>query len=114
MALGISRWKTVLSIVITTGKAGLLTGVLLAIARAAGETAPLLLTALGNSYFAKGLMQPTAAVPLLIYVYGTSPFRYWQNKAWGAALVLILIMLALNLLVKLTIGRKFSNVRAEN
>ncbi len=70
MALGISRWKTILSIVITTGKAGLFTGILLAIARAAGETAPLLLTALGNSYFAKGLMQPTAAVPLLIYVYG--------------------------------------------
>lgn len=113
MALGISRWKTVLSIVIATGKAGLFTGILLAIARAAGETAPLILTALGNTYYAKSLMQPTAAMPLIIYVYGISPFPEWQAKAWGAALVLIIIMLALNLLVKLTVGRRFSRVRAE-
>jgi len=113
MALGISRWKTVLRIVISTGKAGLFTGILLAVARAAGETAPLLLTSLGNTFYASSLMQPTAAMPLLIYTYGISPFPDWQAKAWGAALVLILIMLALNLLVKLTIGRRFANQRAE-
>ena len=88
MALGISRWKTVLRVVITTGKAGLFTGILLAVARAAGETAPLILTALGNTYYASSLLQPTAAMPLLIYVYGISPFADWQAKAWGAALVL--------------------------
>lgn len=114
MALGVSRWKTVLRVVISTGKAGLFTGILLAVARAAGETAPLILTALGNTFYAKSLLDPTAAMPLLIYVYGISPFADWQAKAWGAALVLVFIMLALNLLVKLTVGRRFANVRAEN
>jgi phosphate transport system permease protein len=113
MALGVSRWKTVLRVVISTGKAGLFTGILLAIARAAGETAPLILTALGNTYYATGLLQPTAAMPLLLYQYAISGFPEWQAKAWGIALVLILIMLALNLLVKLTVGRRFAHVRAE-
>ena len=113
MALGVPRWKTVLRVVISTGKAGLLTGILLAVARAAGETAPLILTALGSTYYAKSLMEPTAAMPLLIYVYGITNFADWQAKAWGAALVLVAIMLALNLLVKLTVGRRFANVRAE-
>ncbi len=113
MALGVPRWKTVLSIVIATGKAGLFTGILLAIARAAGETAPLLLTALGNTFYASSLMEPTAALPLIIYTYGISPFSQWQADAWGAALVLILFMLALNLAIKLTVGRRMSNVRPE-
>lgn len=113
MALGISRWKTVIRIVISTGKNGLATGILLAVARAAGETAPLLLTALGSSYFLTGLSQPTAALPLLIYTYATSPYKIWQQEAWGAALVLVVFMLALNLFVKLVIGRKFSEIRAE-
>jgi len=113
MALGVSRWKTVLRIVISTGKAGLFTGIVLAVARAAGETAPLLLTSLGNSFFATSLMQPTAALPLLIYTYGISPFAQWQARAWGAALVLILLMLGLNLIIKMTVGRKFANVRPE-
>ena len=113
MALGISRWKTVVKIVISTGKSGLATGILLAIARAAGETAPLLLTALGSSFFLTNLIQPTAALPLLIFVYATSPYQLWIEQAWGAALVLVAFMLALNLTVKLVIGRKFSEMRAE-
>lgn len=113
MALGVSRWKTVLRVVISTGKNGLFTGIVLSVARAAGETAPLLLTALGNTYYSSSLMQPTAALPLLIYTYGISPFADWQAKAWGAALVLVLVMLALNLLIKFTIGRGFGNVRPE-
>lgn len=113
MALGISRWKTVLKIVISTGKSGLLTGVILAIARSAGETAPLLLTALGSNYFSTSLFQPTAAVPLLIYTYGISPFVDWHTRAWGAAFILIVVMLVLNLTVKLFIGRRYSDVRAE-
>ncbi|MDA4118912.1 MAG: phosphate ABC transporter permease PstA, partial [Thaumarchaeota archaeon] len=114
MALGISRWKTIIKIVITTGRAGLFTGILLSVARAAGETAPLLFTALGNTYYSKSLSQPMAAMPLLIYQYGVSPFLDWQAKAWGAALILVLTMLALNLIVKLTVGRRFSNIRPEN
>ena len=113
IALGVSRSTTVIRVVISTGKSGLATGILLAIARAAGETAPLLLTALGSTFFAKGLFQPTAALPLLIYSYGISPYAQWHADAWGAALVLVVIMLVLNLCVKLVIGRKFAEVRAE-
>jgi phosphate transport system permease protein len=103
----------VIRIVLSTGKSGLATGVLLAVARAAGETAPLLLTALGSTYFATSLFQPTAALPLLIYTYGISPFADWHTRAWGAALILVIVMLGLNLSVKLVLGRRFSEVRAE-
>ena len=113
MALGIPRWKTVLRIVIGTGKNGLLTGILLAVARATGETAPILLTASTSIYFAKSIFQPTASLTVFIYNYATSPYASWQTQAWGAALVLILIMLGLNLLVKLTIGRNLTGTRLE-
>ena len=113
IALGVSRWRTVLRVVIGTGKTGLVTGILLAVARAAGETAPLLLTALGNSFFAKGLWQPTAALPLLIYSHGISPYAQWHADAWGAALILVVIMLALNLFIKLVIGGKSAAAGAE-
>ena len=113
MALGIPRWKTVVRIVISTGKSGLATGILLAVARAAGETAPLLLTALGSQFYLTSLNQPTAALPLLIFIYATSPYKLWIEQAWGAALVLVVFMLALNLTVKFVLGRKFSEIRAE-
>ena len=113
MALGVPRWKTVLRIVISTGKNGLLTGILLAVARATGETAPILLTASTSQYFAKSIFQPTASLTVLIYNYATSASTSWQTQAWGAALVLILIMLGLNLLVKLTIGRNPIGARME-
>jgi phosphate transport system permease protein len=113
MALGIPRWKTVLRVVISTGKNGLLSGILLGVARATGETAPLLFTAATSNYFATSLFQPTASLTVLIYNYGTSPYATWQAQAWGAALVLILIMLGLNLLVKLTIGRSLTGTRME-
>jgi phosphate transport system permease protein len=114
MALGIPRWKTVIRVVISTGKSGLVTGILLSVARATGETAPLLLTAFGSNYFFGGnLFSPIAALPLLIYNYGISPFSDWRAAAWGAALVLVAFMLILNLSAKLLIGRKFAGVRAE-
>lgn len=113
MALGIQKWKTMLRIVLNTGKNGLLTGILLAIARATGETAPLLLTASTSVYFAKSIFQPTASLTVLIYNYGTSASSTWQTQAWGAALVLILIMLALNIVVKLTVGRNLAGNRLE-
>jgi phosphate transport system permease protein len=114
VALGVSRSRTVLRVVISTGKRGLATGILLAVARAAGETAPLILTALGAATFLRGLTnEPTGALPLLIWRYGISPYPSWQADAWGAALVLIGIMLALNLTVKLLIARGFGNIRAE-
>ena len=113
MALGIPRWKTVIRIVLGTGKNGLLTGILLGVARAAGETAPLLFTAATAQHFATSLFQPTASLTILIYNYATSPFASWQTQAWGAALLLILFMLALNLVVKLTIGRNPTKARME-
>ena len=113
LALGIPRWKTVLRVVLSNGKNGLLTGILLAIARATGETAPLLLTAATSIYFAKSIFQPTASLTILIYNYATSPYASWQTQAWGAALVLILIMLGVNLLVKLTVGRNIAGKRME-
>ena len=113
IALGVSRWRTVLSVVMATGRAGLVTGILLAIARAAGESAPLLVTSLGNSYYAKSLFGPTGAVPLLIYEYGISPYKDWQADAWGAALVLVAIMLVLNLAIKLGIRRGSKGLSAE-
>ena len=114
MALGIPRWKTIFRVVISTGKTGLLTGILLAVARATGETAPLLFTAASSNYYASNLFtQPTGSMTVLIYNYGTSPYATWQTQAWGAALVLILIMLGLNLFVKLVIGRNLTEARME-
>jgi phosphate transport system permease protein len=105
IALGVSRSRTVLRIVMATGRAGLLTGILLAVARAAGESAPLLVTSLGFEYYAKSMSGPIGAVPLLIYEYGISPYKDWQADAWGAALVLVAAMLVLNLAIKLGIRR---------
>jgi phosphate transport system permease protein len=113
MALGIPRWKTMLRIVISTGKAGLVTGILLSIARAAGETAPLLLTSLWAQYPINNLFSPTGSLPYLIYYYGISPYPDWQGYAWGAAFLLVSFMLILNLSVKLLIGRKYAGIRAE-
>lgn len=113
MALGIPRWKTIFSVVISTGKSGLATGILLAIARAAGETAPLVVTAGYISFPPTGLFRPTASVPYIVYNFGTAGYSNWTTVAWGAALVLVAFMLILNLSVKFFIGRKYAGVRAE-
>jgi phosphate transport system permease protein len=108
IALGIRRWRTTLSIVLTTGKSGVLTGVLLSIARVAGETAPLLLTVLGSSLFFSGLDQPIDALPLRIYRYALLPYPYAIQQGWGAALVLILLVLGINVSLRLaTRGRLY-------
>ncbi|HUI24036.1 MAG TPA: phosphate ABC transporter permease PstA [Nitrososphaerales archaeon] len=113
MALGIPRWKTVISIVISTGKTGLATGILLSVARAAGETAPLVVTALWSVYPVSNLWGPTGSLPYLIFYYGLSPYQIWHGYAWGGAFLLVVFMLGLNLSVKLLIGRKFAGIRAE-
>jgi phosphate transport system permease protein len=92
LALGTPRWKVVLFIVIPTVLPGLLTSILLAVARAAGETAPLLLTSLGNSFFNFDLRRPMAAMPLQIYSYAIAPYDDWHKKAWGATLLLIALV----------------------
>ncbi|HZY93899.1 MAG TPA: phosphate ABC transporter permease PstA [Candidatus Bathyarchaeia archaeon] len=108
IALGIRRWRTTLSIVLTTGKSGVLTGVLLSIARVAGETAPLLLTVLGSQLFFSGLDQPIDALPLRAYRYALLPYPYAIQQGWGAALVLILLVLGINVSLRLaTRGRLY-------
>jgi phosphate transport system permease protein len=102
-ALGVPVWKTVLLVVLPSAKSGILTGVVLALARAAGETAPLLLTALGNQFFNYDLFQPMAALPLQIYNYAVSPYEDWHTKAWGSSLVLILVIGSLSLLARLAV-----------
>ena len=97
LALGIERWKTTLFITVRTASAGIITGILLAMARIVGETAPLLFTALGNQFWQTGLDQPIAAVPLQVFAYAISPYDDWHDKAWAGAVVLILMVLFLSL-----------------
>jgi phosphate transport system permease protein len=95
--LGVSRWRTTLSITLRTATSGVITGVMLAFARVAGETAPLLFTAFGNQYWNWNVNQPTAALSLQIFTYAISPFDEWHRQAWAGALILIvLIVLAVS------------------
>jgi len=100
-ALGVPQWQTILAIVIRTAKNGILTGVLLSIARIAGETAPLLFTAFNNQYWPKSLNEPTASLTVQVFTYAISPFKDWQDQAWTGALVLLMLVLTINLSAKL-------------
>ena len=92
--LGVPRWRTTLSIVLRTATSGIITGVMLAFARVAGETAPLLFTAFGNQFWNWRLDQPTAALPLQIFTYAISPYDDWHRQAWAGALVLIILIVS--------------------
>jgi phosphate transport system permease protein len=107
LALGTPRWKTIMRIVLPTARAGIMTGVVLSLARAGGETAPLLLTALGNQFFSLDLLQPMAALPVQIYNYARAPYPDWQVKAWGGALILIVLIAALSGLSRWVLTRRF-------
>jgi phosphate transport system permease protein len=100
LALGISRWKTIFHIVMRTASKGIVTGILLALARVAGETAPLLFTAFGNRYWNHSLSEPIAALPLQIFTYAISPYDDWHRQAWAGALVLVLMIFVINLVVR--------------
>src|SRR6476646_2480538 len=106
LALGYPRWRTSLSVVIRTTLPGITTGALLAIARIAGETAPLLFTALGSQYLSFNVNQPMAALPLTVFNYATGPYEEWHRYAWAAALVLILVVFLLSLWARLAIHRR--------
>jgi phosphate transport system permease protein len=103
LALGIERWKTTLFITVRTASAGIITGILLAMARILGETAPLLFTALGNQFWQAGLDQPIAAIPLQVFSYAVSPYDDWHDKAWAGAVVLILMVLVLSIGARLLV-----------
>jgi phosphate transport system permease protein len=103
--LGVSRWRTTLSITLRTATSGVITGVMLAFARVAGETAPLLFTALGNQYWNWNVNQPTAALPLQIFTYAISPFDEWHRQAWAGALILIVLIVVSVAAVRWVAGR---------
>lgn len=100
LALGAPRWKVILRVVLPTARAGVITAAVLALARSAGETAPLLLTALGNDFFSTDLLRPIGALPLQIYRYAVSPYDDWHTKAWGTSLVLVLVIGLVALLLR--------------
>ena len=97
LALGVPRWKTILGVVIKTASGGLVTGIMLAVARVGGEAAPLLFTAFSNSFWSFRPDQPIATLPVQIFTYAISPYEDWHQKAWAAALVLIFMVLVLNM-----------------
>jgi phosphate transport system permease protein len=109
LALGYSRWRTALSVILRTALPGVVTGTLLAIARIAGETAPLLFTALGNQFLSFKPDQPMAALPLIVYQYSIGPYEEWHRFAWAAALVLILVVLVLSVIARVVTRRRFGN-----
>jgi phosphate transport system permease protein len=107
LALGYARWRTSLTVVLRTASAGIVTGALVAIARIAGETAPLLFTAFGNQFWSTSLNQPIAALPLQIYTYAVSPYDEWHAQAWAGALVLIALIFVISLIARFATRGQF-------
>jgi phosphate transport system permease protein len=106
LALGATKWKAVATVVIPAALPGIMTGVMLALARVAGETAPLLFTAFGNRFWSPGWNQPTATLPDTIYKYAISPYDDWHEQAWAAGLVLLLLVLAANVASRYVLRRR--------
>jgi len=111
LALGIPQWKVLLRVVLPTARAGIITGVMVAIARVAGETAPLLFTAFGNRFWHQGLDQPIAALPLQIFAYAIAPYDDWHRQAWAGALVLIGLVFVVSFAARLATSGRFTGVR---
>jgi phosphate transport system permease protein len=107
LALGISKWRTILQIIVRTAMKGIITGILLALARVAGETAPLLFTAFGNRFWNHSLRDPIAAMPLQIFNYAISPYEDWHRQAWAGALVLLILVAIVNVTVRILTRDRF-------
>jgi phosphate transport system permease protein len=105
LALGVPYYRTILRVILPAGLSGIMTGVLISVARIAGETAPLLFTALGNAFMNWNVMKPVNSLPVLIYNYATSPYPEWHRVAWGASCILVLFVLTLNLVVRIITRR---------
>jgi phosphate transport system permease protein len=99
-ALGAPQWKVILTVVIPVAMRGILTGIMLSVARIAGETAPLLFTSFGNRFWARGLNEPIASLPVMIYTYAVGPYDDWHRQAWAAGLILLLGVLLINIIVR--------------
>jgi phosphate transport system permease protein len=105
MALGASKWSTIIRVVVPAAYRGIVTAILLSLARVAGETAPLLFTAFGNRYWSPGWNQPTASLPVMIYTYAISPYEDWHRQAWAAGLVLLGLILMVNIVARVILAR---------
>jgi phosphate transport system permease protein len=112
MALGASKWKTIATVIVPAAYRGILTAVLLAFARVAGETAPLLFTALGNRFWSPGWNQPTASLPEMIFRYAVAPYEDWNRQAWAAGLVLLGLILVINIVARAILARGIAVPRA--
>jgi phosphate transport system permease protein len=112
MALGASKWKTIATIIVPAAYRGILTAVLLAFARVAGETAPLIFTALGNQFWSPGWNHPTASLPVMIYTYALAPYDDWHRQAWAAGLVLLGLILVINIVARAILSRGFAVSRS--
>lgn len=106
LALGLPRWKVIIHIVLRGSLGGVVTGLMLSIARAAGETAPLLFTAFNNRFFSTSLTEPIASLPVQIYSYAISPFADWHQQAWAGALVLVLFVFVMNLTTRIILVKR--------
>ena len=111
LALGIQQWKVLLRVVLPTARAGIVTGIMVAIARVAGETAPLLFTAFGNRFWHHGLDEPIAALPLQVFAYAIAPYDDWHRQAWAGALVLIALVFVVSLAARVATSGRFTGVR---
>lgn len=111
LALGATKSRTIFTVVVPAAMSGLTSGMMLNLARVAGETAPLLFTALGNMFWSQGWLQPSAALPVMIYQYAISPYDDWHQQAWAAGFVLLALVLTINVTARLIIGRNSSSAR---
>jgi phosphate transport system permease protein len=108
LALGASKWRTIASVIVPAASKGIMTGMILGVARISGETAPLLFTALNNQFWSTGLTQPTATLPVMIYSRAVAPYDDWHRQAWAAGLVLLLLVLIANVLARTVMARGIS------
>jgi phosphate transport system permease protein len=106
LGLGVPKWRATLRVVLRTAAPGIATGIMLAVARVAGETAPLLFTAFSNRFWSDGLNEPTASLPVQIYTYAVSPYEDWHRQAWAAALVLVALVLILNVTARVLVRHR--------
>jgi phosphate transport system permease protein len=112
MALGASKWRTIATVIVPAAFQGILTGLMLDLARVAGETAPLLFTAFSNRYWSPGWNQPTSSLPVMIYTYAIAPYDDWHHQAWAAGLVLLALVLLANIGARLILSRRASFLRS--
>jgi phosphate transport system permease protein len=112
LSLGASKWKTIATVIVPAAYRGILTAILLAFARVAGETAPLLFTAFGNQFWSQGWNQPTASLPTMIYTYALSPYDDWHRQAWAGGLVLLGLILVINIVARGILSRGIAVPRA--